>query len=114
MTPAQRAHALLDGGFLTDDMKLRAVDLGLLQSTDLTPALQTKVANKATLLSQAQAAIATNTAAIAVDRTALAVASPTNAQVVAFVKMLAQRDIDVSLQLNAIIRLILGLLDGTA
>jgi len=67
---------------------------------------------EATIRAQAAAAIAKNNAAIAIDQTAIATASPSNAQVVAFVKMLAQRDIDLSLQANALIRLALQQFDS--
>lgn len=99
-TPAERTKALLDAGFLTTDMQINAVKLGLLTRADCTPAVQAKIDNYLTIRTQAQAAMAQNTAAVNAT-------NPTNAQVVAQVKNL-------SAQNNQIIRLLLGLLDGTA
>lgn len=57
------------------------------------------VTNRQALTDQAAAALATN-------RTFLALASPTNAQIAAQVKALTRQN-------NALVRLALGLLDGT-
>jgi hypothetical protein len=84
-------------------------------------------ANKATLRSRAQAALAANAAFLALpdprngNNIYLAIASPTNAQVAAQVKALTNQSNAVIAQLlaatrelNALIRMVLGQLDDTA
>ena len=99
MNAAQRTKALLDAGYLTEDMQITAVKMGLLTRADCTPAVQAKIDNYLTIRSQAQTAMTGNT-------TYLALASPTAAQNTAQVKALTRQN-------NAMIRLLLGLLDGT-
>lgn len=69
--------------------------------------------NLATLTAQALTAFNTNRAGITANTAALAVANPTTAQVISAVKMLLQQNINLQSQNNALMRLVLGLLDGT-
>lgn len=68
---------------------------------------------EAALTAQALAAFTTNRAAIVRNTAAVAVANPTNAQVVAGLKDALRQLSDLERQNNALMRLVLGLLDGT-
>jgi hypothetical protein len=70
-------------------------------------------ANAATLHLQALAALATNLEDIDWNTAALAVANPTNAQVVAQLKEVTRQSSAHAKQLNALIRLQIGQLDAT-
>lgn len=69
--------------------------------------------NEATLTAQAMIAFETNRAAIVRNTASVAVANPTNAQVVAGLKDALRQLSDLERQNNALMRLVLGLLDGT-
>lgn len=70
-------------------------------------------ANMATLTAQAIAAFNLNRAAITRNAASVAVANPTNAQVVAGLKDALNQLSQLEQQNNAIMRLLLGILDGT-
>lgn len=69
--------------------------------------------NRKTLAEQAAAALATNRVDIETNNAALAVANPTNAQVVAQVKELTRQSTAQARQLNALIRMTLNQTDET-
>lgn len=69
--------------------------------------------NRETLVQQAIAAMATNLEDIDRNTAALAVATPTNAQVVAQLKEVTRQSSFHAKQLNALMRLVLGKLDAT-
>ena len=83
--------------FTTEEAALRTADAEQSAQQQAVDAL--RAANTSTLHAQATTALAQN-------RAAIAAAAPTNAQVIAQVKNL-------SAQNNALIRLVLGLLDAT-
>lgn len=106
--PQQNRAELWDGGTglytawdqagtQTDQHPLSSSDLAVLAADDVAT---TSTNNQATIAQQAQGALATN-------NTYLGLASPTNAQVAAQVKALTQQN-------NRLIRLALGLFDGTS
>lgn len=94
-----RVLALRDAGKLTDTQLARAVALGILTPSDVTPAARTAATNRATLLTKATTALTTNA-------TYLAVASPTTAQNTAQTKALTR-------QVTALLRLAAAALDTT-
>lgn len=91
-----RLHA---AGTLTDAQLYAALDRGLVQAADVTVPEPATVANRRAIESAAATALAGN-------RAFLALASPSNAQVLAQVRALTNQN-------QRLIRLALGLLDGT-
>jgi hypothetical protein len=69
--------------------------------------------NRQTLQTQALAAFTANRAAVTRNTASVAVANPTNAQVVAALKDALRQLSALEQQNNAIMRLLLGMLDGT-
>lgn len=69
--------------------------------------------NEATLIAQGLAALAQNRAYMTQNTASLAIANPTNAQVISAVRSLLAQASALEAQNNAIIRLILQQLDGT-
>ena len=85
---------------------------GVLVSTR-TVAEPPEVVNRKALEAQALIAFDTNRAAIVRNTASVAVANPTNAQVVAGLKDALRQLSALEQQNNALMRLVLGLLDGT-